>query len=174
MDVQNLIIGGGPTGLGAALQFEERGADWRLLEAGPIFGGLASSFVDEQGFTWDIGGHVQFSHYDRFDRYMELALGADGWNELERESWVWIRDRWVPYPFQNNLHRLKPEDCWACVQGLLVASRKALKGETPAPQHFADWMQATFGSGVTDCFMRPYNFKVWAYPGEEMGFQLDW
>jgi protoporphyrinogen oxidase len=83
-----LILGGGPTGLGAATRLHEKGADWHLLEAASEFGGLASSFVDENGFTWDLGGHVQFSHYDTFDRYMKLALGADGWLTHQRESWV--------------------------------------------------------------------------------------
>jgi len=32
--------------------------------------------VDEHGFTWDLGGHVQFSHYDHFDKLMDDLLGA--------------------------------------------------------------------------------------------------
>jgi hypothetical protein len=52
---------------------------------------LASSFTDIKGFTWDIGGHVQFSHYEDFDRVMDLAL-PDGWLHHQRESWVWIAD----------------------------------------------------------------------------------
>ena len=33
-------------------------------------------------------------------------LGTDGWLYHDRESWVWIAGRFVPYPFQLNLHRL--------------------------------------------------------------------
>src|SRR5689334_15363124 len=36
-----LILGGGPTGLGAACRLQEKGQDWHLLEATPTFGGLA-------------------------------------------------------------------------------------------------------------------------------------
>ena len=68
-------------------------------------GGLASSVIDAQGFTWDLGGHVLFSHYEYFDEVMERALG-DAWVEHVREAWVWMRDRWIPYPFQNNIWRL--------------------------------------------------------------------
>lgn len=174
-DVEYLIIGGGPTGLGAATRCHEKGLDWALLEAEARFGGLAHSFTDEQGFTWDCGGHVQFSHYDTFDRYMDLSLGADGWYTHQRESWVWIKKRFVPYPFQNNLHRLDPEDRWACVAGLLEAHQRqtaAAQSSRPcsSPSSFEEWMFATFGAGVTELFMLPYNFKVWAYPPATMDY----
>jgi protoporphyrinogen oxidase len=162
-----LVIGGGPAGIGAALRLEERGLDWRLLESEDHFGGLASSFVDDQGFTWDLGGHVQFSHYDTFDRYMDLALGADGWLHHQRESWIWVRKRFVPYPFQNNLHRLDSADRDACVAGLKEAASRQSQG---APANFAEWMLATFGQGVCNLFMRPYNEKVWAYPPEKLDY----
>ena len=69
--VQFLIVGSGPTGLGAALRLVELGNnDWHLVERSAEPGGLASSVTDEHGFTWDMGGHVQFSHYQSFDRYM--------------------------------------------------------------------------------------------------------
>lgn len=160
-----LILGAGPTGLGAARRLEELGRhDWQLLEAAPEPGGLAASFVDDQGFTWDIGGHVQFSHYEYFDRAMIEFLGADGWLHHQRESWVWIRDRFVPYPFQNNIRRLPPEDLNKCLQGLVQITRSP----RPQPANFGEWIDATFGPGLAEVFMRPYNFKVWAFPPELM------
>jgi len=166
-EIEYLIIGGGPTGLGAACRLHEKSKDWHLLEAEDHFGGLAASFVDEQGFTWDIGGHVQFSHYETFDRYMDLALGKDGWFDHERESWIWVRKRFVPYPFQLNLHRLDPEDRERCLDGLRQAS--SVKGQA-APATFRDWILATFGPGIADMFLLPYNFKVWAYPPEKLDY----
>jgi protoporphyrinogen oxidase len=163
-----VIIGAGPTGLGAAHHLLKVGEhDFLMLEAGTEVGGLASSEVDPQGFTWDLGGHVQFSHYKTFDTYMDLALGKDGWFQHERESWVWMRDRFIPYPFQNNLHRLPPEERFTCVRGLYDASRAPSR----APEHFRDWILATFGSGVAESFLFPYNFKVWAHPLEQMSWQ---
>ena len=77
--VEYLIIGGGPAGLGAARRLTDKNADWFLAEAENSFGGLSNSFVDSAGFTWDLGGHVLFSHYDTFDQHMDEALGQDGW-----------------------------------------------------------------------------------------------
>jgi protoporphyrinogen oxidase len=167
-----LVLGAGPAGLGAACRLQEKGHDWHLLEATPIFGGLAASWVDGEGFTWDIGGHVQFSHYDTFDRYMDEALGPEGWLTHQRESWVWVRKRFVPYPFQNNLHRLDPAERWRCVHGIWEAARRQTSSgaTTSAPAHFGEWITATFGQGIAEVFMLPYNRKVWAYPADELDY----
>ena len=166
MSPRIVIIGGGPTGLGAARRLTELGHDdWTLLEAADDFGGLASSVVDDQGFTWDLGGHVLFSHYDYFDRLMDDLL-ADAWLEHIREAWVWMRERFIPYPFQNNIWRLPADDLVTCLDGLvdLVSKPPATQG----PATFADWIERSFGSGIAEVFMEPYNYKVWAYPPSEM------
>ena len=156
-----VIVGAGPTGLGAAWRLNELGhANWVLYEASDHPGGLASSFVDDAGFTWDVGGHVLFSHYEYFDQLMVKAL-RDQWVEHVREAWVWMRERWIPYPFQNNIWRLPEDELIACLEGLLQA-QAASRAPTP-PRSFGDWLQASFGAGLCDSFMLPYNRKVWAY-----------
>jgi len=160
-----VIIGAGPTGIGAAYRLKKLGyTNFKILEAENHAGGLASSFTDDHGFTWDIGGHVQFSHYDYFDTAMVEALGEDGWLNHERESWVWMANRFVPYPFQNNLRYLPADLMAKAVRGL--ANRPP---RTPSPnQDFGTWIMQVFGEGIRDIFMSPYNFKVWAYPPERL------
>ena len=161
--VDILIIGAGPTGLGAAWHLDQAKFDnWVIVEASSHAGGLASSFRDPKGFTWDIGGHVQFSHYEYFDKAMEAFLGADGWYHHQRSSWIWIRERFVPYPFQNNIHRLPPADLDKCLQGLVEIT----KSPRHKPNTFRDWIEVNFGTGIAEVFLVPYNFKVWAYPPE--------
>ena len=165
-----LIIGAGPTGLGAAWRLVARGeTDWQLCDAAPHAGGLAGSVTDEHGFTWDLGGHVQFSHYDYFDDLMDELLGPDGWLYHQRESWVWLRQRFVPYPFQLNLHRLPEREQWQCVRGLITAAVAAANDAAP-PDSFGRWIDAAFGPGICDVFLRPYNWKVWAHRLD----QLSW
>ena len=160
-----LMLGSGPTGLGAARQLELNSEhSWLLLEAGYGPGGLAASFEDENGFTWDIGGHVQFSHYAYFDQAMQEFLGEEGWLHHQRESWVWMRNRFIPYPFQNNIHRLPQADLDKCLQGLVEITRSP----RAKPTDFGQWIDATFGPGLAEVFMQPYNFKVWAFPPEKM------
>ena len=161
-----LIVGAGPTGLGAAWRLNGLGhRDWLLCEAEQDAGGLASSVLDEHGFTWDLGGHVQFSHYEHFDGLMDDLLGPDGWFHHERESWIWVRGGFVPYPFQLNLHRLPPAERDACLEGL---AQRSTNGRWPA--HFGEWIDQSFGLGIARVFLRPYNFKVWAYPPEELAW----
>jgi protoporphyrinogen oxidase len=161
-----LILGAGPTGLGAAYRLAELGVGpFLLLEAGAVPGGLASSYLDARGFTWDVGGHVQFSHYAYYDRVLDRALG-DAWIEHERESWIWLRGCWVPYPFQYNLHRLPPADRDRAFRGL----EEAVRRPRAAPAgNFRDWVETTFGEGIAELFLFPYNGKVWGYPLQTLG-----
>ena len=164
-----VIVGAGPTGLGAAYRLHELGVHTvTLVEAAGGPGGLASSYVDAMGFTWDVGGHVQFSHYDYYDAVLDRALGA-AWLEHERQSWVWVEKSWVPYPFQYNLHRLPPAERDRALAGLESASRGAA---APRAANFGAWIVQTFGRGIADVFLRPYNEKVWGYPLDTLG--VDW
>lgn len=168
--VKYLILGAGPTGLGAGFRFKESEEESFLLcEGSDRVGGLATSYRDEKGFVWDIGGHIQFSHYHYFDKLMDLALGKDGWHHHKRESWIWLKDRFAPYPLQNNIRYLPKETMWSCLKGLIQAAQ----AETAIPpSNFKEWLEQSFGPGLNEVFLAPYNFKVWGFPLETMAF--DW
>jgi protoporphyrinogen oxidase len=169
MKVKYLIIGSGPCGLGAGYRFKEiHEEDFLILEKTSYVGGLATSFQDDNGFTWDIGGHVQFSHYDYFDKAMERSIGKDQWLCHQRESWVWMLDRFIPYPFQNNIHRLPIKEKLNSMLGLI--QNKFSPSQEP-PQNFSDWIQQSFGTGISNIFLLPYNYKVWAFKPEKMNYK---
>lgn len=160
-----IIIGAGPTGLGAAYRLKELGyKNFQLYDRNPHIGGLASSFTDSAGFTWDIGGHVMFSHYEYYDKCFADLMGSD-YQENMRECWVRMFDRWVPYPFQNNIRHLPAQVTYECLAGLVKAQAK--DGYKSA-RNFREFIDAVFGEGIAKHFMIPYNFKVWAHPAEMM------
>jgi len=162
-----LILGAGPCGLGAAYHLNKLdNTNWQLYERNSYVGGLSASFADNKGFTWDIGGHVLFSHYDYFDKAVADAIG-DAYYEHQRESWVRILQTWVPYPFQNNVRHLPNEALQACVEGL-----RNLRGKPSLTVNFREWMNTVFGDGIIKYFMEPYNRKVWGTPLEQMS--KDW
>lgn len=159
-----VIVGAGPTGLGAAYRLQELGhRNWTIYEQNAYVGGLASSHTDAAGFTYDIGGHVMFSHYDYFDRLVDRLLGDD-FNSLMRESWIRMFDRWIPYPLQNNIRYLPPDILLECLEGLVDVQTM----DSAATGNFSDWVDAVFGPGIARHFMRPYNLKVWAHPLDMM------
>ena len=155
-----VIIGAGPTGIGAALRCMDKEGfeDFLILDAASSPGGLACSVLDENGFTWDMGGHVIFSHYKYFDDAMSIITE---WNTHQRESWVLCEKTWVPYPFQNNIHRLPKPTQTSCLEGLIEVYKE--KYDTK-PANFDEYISRQFGKGIVDVFMSPYNFKVWAIP----------
>jgi protoporphyrinogen oxidase len=160
-----VIIGAGPTGLGAAYRLHELGYEnWILYEKSSDVGGHATSHVDENGFVWDEGGHVIFSHYPYFDRLVDKVLGKDV-HERIRESWIVKGESWIPYPFQSNLRYLPKEIQVSCLLGLARAAGNGAGRET---RNFHDWILATFGEGIAEAFMFPYNSKVWTTPLQEM------
>jgi protoporphyrinogen oxidase len=161
-----VILGAGPTGLGAAYRLSEIGTqDWMLFEGKPYVGGLSASFYDQAGFTWDIGGHVLFSHYPYFDKAVRESL-AENYLEHQRECWVRIQGRWVPYPFQNNIRYLPQPSLDKCLEGL-----RRLEGDPRESRNFKEWMQRVFGAGIVEYFMEPYNWKVWGVPADKMSWE---
>ncbi|HYX19614.1 MAG TPA: FAD-dependent oxidoreductase [Thermoanaerobaculia bacterium] len=162
-----VILGAGPTGLGAAYRLRERGEnDFEIFERSGQVGGLATSFTDPKGWTWDVSGHIIFSGYKYFNDFLGKVLG-DRIRWIDRESWIKFEDKYVRYPFQNHLSSLPEQAMLECLIGL-VESQTIDKDR--AFRNFEEWVLAKFGAGVAKHFMNPYNFKVWATPLKEMGY----
>src|SRR5215471_1587219 len=140
-----VIVGAGPVGLGASYRLLELGyRDFVIYERNSYVGGLAASFRDSAGFTYDIGGHVMFSHYKYFDDLVDKMLGTN-YTEIMREAWVWMMDRFVPYPFQNNIRYLPKDVVLECVMGLIESQKHPEKFKQATT--FNDLIDAQFGAG---------------------------
>ncbi|KAF5848486.1 hypothetical protein GGP41_005893 [Bipolaris sorokiniana] len=173
ISVDVLVIGAGPTGLGAAKRLNQiDGPSWLIVDANETPGGLASTDTTPEGFLYDVGGHVIFSHYKYFDDCIDEALPKDDdWFTHQRISYVRCKGQWVPYPFQNNLSMLGKDDQAKCMDGLIDAALESRVANTK-PKNFDEWIVRQMGVGIADLFMRPYNFKVWAVPTTKM--QCEW
>jgi protoporphyrinogen oxidase len=159
-----LIIGAGPCGLAAAFQLQNHGVDWDLYEIESYAGGLSASF-NEEGFTWDLGGHIVFSHYENFDEMLDRVIEERDWLHHQRQAYICLSDRWIPYPFQNHIHRLPKREREACLAGLRKLGAGRYVGP---PANFQDWINRSSGEGIAELFMNPYNFKVWAHYPDTM------
>jgi protoporphyrinogen oxidase len=144
-----------------------------MIDAFAEAGGLACTDVTPEGFLFDMGGHVIFSHFQYFDDLIDAAVGVGDayWANHQRVSYVWLKKTWVPYPFQNNIQALPVEDQIKCINGLVEA--KVANATAPGkPTTFDEWIVRVMGDGIANLFMRPYNFKVWAFPTTDM--QCGW
>lgn len=164
--VEWLIVGAGPGGLSAAHRLNELGEeDFLVLEKSDFSGGLAASFRDDSGFTWDVGGHVIFSHYAAYDRLLESLIPADEWIPHRQAAWVRFSDCLVPYPFQLHINWLPEAKRRECLEGLAALG----SGPPSAVDNFRDWILTRFGEGIAEQFMLPYNRNLWGCEPEELG-----
>ncbi|KAK8183289.1 UDP-galactopyranose mutase [Phyllosticta capitalensis] len=173
INVDVLVIGAGPTGLGAAKRLNHiNGPSWLIIDSNETPGGLASTDTTPEGFLYDVGGHVIFSHYKYFDDCINEALPNESdWYTHQRISYVRCKELWVPYPFQNNISMLPKEEQVKCMDGMIDAALEA-RVSNSKPKDFDEWIVRMMGTGIADLFMRPYNYKVWAVPTTKM--QCSW
>ena len=165
-----VIIGAGPTGLGAAYALHGWGCDdWLLYERNDQVGGLSRSIVDEHGCTWDLGGHMLFSHYDLFTRIVEDALPASQWTTAHGDCWVRIGDGWAPHPIHRNLQYLPRGLAADCVAGLFDAA--AAESGVPAA-NLGELYRTTYGDEINNLFDKPFNEKVWAFDPAKLQAQF--
>ncbi|XP_038078486.1 uncharacterized protein LOC119745892 [Patiria miniata] len=168
-----VIIGSGPTALGAAQRLHELRQQYSntkvtILEQQDKPGGLASSERDEKGFLWDMGGHVVFSHYDYFDKTLDRAVAE--WNQRVRAAYAFMMGsdgerRFISYPVQNNIEVMDKVDQQKCLAGLEEITSNPSKEK---PANFDQWLLHNFGIGLCEVFMRKYNKKVWTVETNQM------
>jgi protoporphyrinogen oxidase len=154
------ILGGGIAGLSLSYFL---GPDSEILEKDSTVGGLCRSY-HKQGFTYDLGGHILFSK-DTEILDFELSMLGDKAGQFYRKNSVYYKNRFVKYPFENGLSVLDKDDIFDCVYGFV--------NNKPGPQNnFRDWIYNTFGYGLAEKYLVPYNTKIWNTPPELM--QTQW
>jgi len=169
--VRTAILGGGLSGLTLARLLHEHGEDVIVLEAEPAYGGLCRSKKD-QGFTFDRGGsHIIFSRDTEVLAFMRRMIAGNE-QRNDRHTKIFYKQRYVKYPFENGLSDLLPEDRFFCISEFVKTLIAVEKGELPAPTNFREWIYHTFGKGIAECYMVPYNEKIWKYP--TAGMSLHW
>ena len=94
-----------------------------------------------------------FSHYSYFDDLVEKMLRGD-YDQHMREAWVWMLDRYVPYPFQNNIHRLPPKIFHECIMGIIEAQKSSVD-----PRQFSELDQFCFRCRHRQAFYDAVQFQ---------------
>ncbi len=155
------ILGGGLSGLSIGYLLKKRGyEDFVVLEKEGITGGLCRSF-NYRNHTYDIGGHILFSKDKNLLNELIEVLG-DNKKRFYRNNAVWYKNIFVKYPFENGMGVLPIEDRYEILISYL---KNDFEGK---PRNFGEWMYYTFGKGLTDKYLMPYNKKIWKRNPYEM------
>ncbi len=154
------ILGGGISGLSLAYLYE---GESEVLEKEDRVGGHCRSH-EKDGFLYDEGGHILFSRDERVLNRMLAVLG-DNAAQHYRNNKIWFRGRLVKYPFENGLADLAKEDAFDCLFHFL-------KNDHAEPANFREWVYYTFGKGIAERYLIPYNEKIWK--ADPSTISLDW
>lgn len=160
------ILGAGLSGISLAyfLQESKTIEEINIVEKEDAIGGLCRSIVKD-GYTYDIGPHILFS---KDKEMLELMLSVlPDKNDLKRSNQIIYKGRYIQYPFENDLSKLPKEDLDYCVASFKNNPYRGYK-----PENMLQFFLKTFGEGITNTYLRPYNEKIWKYDPAFMDTQM--
>jgi protoporphyrinogen oxidase len=149
------IIGGGLSGV--SLQYYLKHPS-EILEKYSI-GGLCRTF-EKNGFYYDIGGHILFSTNKDIMKIINDILNPNI-HYCRRNNKILYKNKYIKYPFENELSALDKQDILDCLLGFIENKNKTYS-------NFEEWIYYSFGKGIADKYLIPYNNKIWKTKLSEM------
>ena len=169
-----VILGGGWAGLLCARKALDIGINKISLidkmQSTELGGLLKTETID--GFTFDCGGpHLLFSRDHHVLSDISNILGSNC-SKRERNNFVLYDNQYIPYPFENGVYLLNPQQRVKFIEGVIERMFFVAKNERWVPSHFLDWITGFFGDYMANEYLIPYNKKIWKRPLDKMA--ADW
>jgi protoporphyrinogen oxidase len=163
-DAKCIVIGAGPAGLAAALEFIEHGFRPLVLEKGHIVGGIARTDT-YKGFHFDMGGHRFYTKSEYVQETWASLLGKE-FLARPRLSRIYYQDKFFNYP----------PKLWNTLKGLgFVESARILSSflrwklvPYRNVKTFEHWVTNAFGKRLFEIFFKTYTEKVWGISCSEL------
>ena len=98
-----VILGSGLTGLSASYHFQQNpNIEIKIFAKESNAGGLCRS-VHHDGFTFDYTGHLLHVSNSYFESFLKNLIPEENLNKINRNSFIYTHNRFVPYAFQMHL-----------------------------------------------------------------------
>ena len=166
-----VIVGGGPSGMAAALEAVRHYARPVVLEKLDRVGGLART-IEHRGNRFDIGPHRFFTLNPEI-RQLFIDVCGDDLIRVPRLTRIYYKGIYFHYPLTplNALFGLGLLSSVAILASYLRArARRVLRSDPP--QSFEEWIVDRFGRRLYRTFFKTYTEKVWGIPCTRIG--ADW
>ncbi|MEO6655646.1 MAG: FAD-dependent oxidoreductase, partial [Pyrinomonadaceae bacterium] len=145
------IIGAGIAGLTAANLLHQKNEPFVLYEAGKKIAGLATSFKDDEGFSYDFGAHFITNRLAD-----AIGVGADCLTVKHYGERVWLDGKSYSYPF----------GLMAIPRMTLSGIKTKLAGNGHVATSAADWFRKSYGPVLADEVALPL-VEAWSGAGAE-------
>jgi protoporphyrinogen oxidase len=166
MEYDDLIIGGGWSGLWAANFLFRQGRKTAILEKEGFLGGLARTIARDD-FLFDCGGHRLILEDRGLFQEVSSLLKKESLRKIKKVSKIFFRDRYIDHPL--TLGSLAAMDTIFLAKGLWDLYRPK---RCKASDSFATWARHHYGHAFYEAFFKEYSEKVWGLDGDELS--ADW
>lgn len=154
-EIDILILGGGLTGLAAASVLGDSAI---LVEKEDRPGGLVRTECFN-GYWFDRVIHILHFRDETIEARIRQILGDD-LAPCPPEAWVETAFGTVRFPFQMHLHGLETSQTVRCIRDLA----EVIHNDGNLSSNFEQLLLHTFGRGMCEIFLFPYNRKLWKRP----------
>lgn len=162
-----VILGAGLAGLSTAYHLQ---TGYSIFEKEKTAGGMARS-IHKDGYIFDYDGHLlHFRNDYTFSLAKQLLNGNLALHK--RSSWIYSKSTYTKYPFQANFYGLPMDVVRDCLVGLIKSKLTSSHNKIDIKSNFEAWICNTFGNGIAEHFMLPYNKKFWTVDVSEL--TCDW
>jgi protoporphyrinogen oxidase len=149
--VDTLIIGTGITGLSLASFLDTN--DYLIVEKDSEVGGYCKTTI-QNGFVWDYSGHFFHFNNQEIKDYVLENIECDVVT-VNKKSHIYYKDRYIDFPFQNNIDQLPTDEFVECLYDLKNTGNDEVNT-------FTDFIKNTLGESICNKFIIPYNQKLYA------------
>ncbi|MBR3408694.1 MAG: NAD(P)-binding protein [Paludibacteraceae bacterium] len=160
--IENLILGAGIAGLGAAYALRKEGQSALVVEKDATYGGLCGD-IEIDGFRFDRFVHFTFTQNEEVNAIFKTSC-----RELIRHipnPYNIYQRLWIKHPAQNNLFPLDEEEKAKIIQDFKARPEV---DATYVPKNYEEWLRVQFGNYFAEHFPMVYTKKYWMKEAKDL------